>query len=405
MMPIMKTALAGTAIALSSLGSPRIAGPGSPAWLPPAAPLTVATPGGMQTATIHDPGMDMDAFTVPYPAKWHFQGTVLQGTACTNIPLPVYRVFSPDGLSEIERMPRVDWRWSAGGPPGGAPATGCAPFKQVMTAKEILQYASAILKVEYVRDLPVAAEKAETYRQGLAATANAPAGNGMKRFPDEGDLASALVRYKNGSFTMEGRLEGQVRCQHTQMGPPTRIWDIHVCWANLKYAHAPEAQFSAVSAISDDVHEAIVQQWLSAYLTEQARRGQALLKNQMDRNNAQMAAQQEQFERGQAMRQRQSDDFNATLARGTQMSMNQATQIANSNHTITSDWTDYSLDRQTVRDPNTGQISKVSSTYDYTWLDESGKVAFQTTDANADPNGSLKGSWTRQQVVHGDGSN
>jgi hypothetical protein len=125
----------------------------------------------------------------------------------------------------------------------------------------------------------------------------------------------------------------------------------------------------------------------------------------MQTNNARMAAQQEQFQRGQAMRQRQSDEFNATLERGTQMSMNQAAQVANSNHTIASDWTDYSLDQQTVRDPNTGQVSKVSSTYSYTWLDQSGKVAYQTTDANANPNGSLQGNWTRQQVVHGDGSN
>jgi hypothetical protein len=399
-----KAALTATTIGIGYMVAAGAAGTTDPGLLPAAAHVAVALPGAMQTATIHDPGMDMDAFTVPYPAKWHFQGTVLQGTSCTNIPMAVFRVFSPDGLSEIERMPRVDWRWSAGGPPGGPPAAGCAPFKQVMTAKEILQYTSAILKVEYVRDLPVAPEKVAAYRQALAPIAGAPAGNGMTRFPDEGDLASAIVRYKNGSFTMEGRLDGQVRCQHTQMGPANRIWDIHVCWANLKYTHAPEAQFNPVSAISDDVHESVVQQWLSAYLMEQARKGQAMLNRQMQTNNSRMAAQQAQFERGQAMRQRQSDEFNATLARGTQMSMNQAAQIANSNHTIASDWTDYSLDQQTVRDPNTGQVSKVSSTYSYTWLDQSGKVAYQTADPNANPNGALQGNWTRQQVVHGDGS-
>ncbi len=95
-----------------------------------AALAAVALPGGMQTATIHDPGMDMDAFTVPYPAKWHFQGVVLQGTGCSTIPLPVYRVFSPDGLSEIERMPRLDWKWgTANGPikppPGACPSRKC----------------------------------------------------------------------------------------------------------------------------------------------------------------------------------------------------------------------------------------------------------------------------------------
>ncbi len=368
-----------------------------------AALAAVALPGGMQTATIHDPGMDMDAFTVPYPAKWHFQGVVLQGTGCSNIPLPVYRVFSPDGLSEIERMPRLDWKWGTMNGPI-KPAAGCMPFQKVMTGKEILQYTSAILKVEYVKDLPVAADKQATYQQGLAAAGNAPAGNGMKRFPDVGDLASALVRYKNGSFTMEGQLDAQVRCQHTQMGTGARMWDINVCWANLKYTHAPEAQFTTVTTISNDVHESVSQPWLSAYLTEQARQGQAMLNRQMETNNARMAAQHQQFEQGQAMRQRQNDQFIATMQRGTQMSMNQAAQIANTNHTIASDWTDYSLDKQTVRDPNTGQVSKVSSSYSYTWLDESGKVAYQTSDANADPNGTIKGNWTRQQVVHGDGS-
>ncbi len=148
------------------------------------------------------------------------------------------------------------------------------PFQKVLTGKEILQYTSAILKVEYVKDLPVPADKQATYQQGLAATANAPAGIGMKRFPDEGDLASALVRYKNGSFTMEGQLDAQVRCQHNQMGTGARMWDIHVCWANLKYTHAPEAQFTTVSAISNGVIESVSQQWLSAYLNEQARVGQ-----------------------------------------------------------------------------------------------------------------------------------
>ena len=130
-----------------------------------------------------------------------------------------------------------------------------------------------------------------------------------------------------------------------------------------------------------------------------------MLTDQMRRNNATMQNQYKQFQLGQAARQRMNDDFNATIQRGTQMSMNQATQIANSDHTISSDYVDYSLDQQTVRDPNTGQLSKVSSTSSFTWLDASGKTSFQTNDPNANPNGTLQGTWTRQQKVHGDGSN
>jgi hypothetical protein len=92
------------------------------------------------------------------------------------------------------------------------------------------------------------------------------------------------------------------------------------------------------------------------------------------------------------------------MQRGTDMSMNRAAQIANSNHTIASDWVDYALDQQTVSDPNTGQISKVSSAYTYTWVDSSGNNSYQTNDSNANPNGTRMGNWTRQQQVHGDGS-
>jgi len=56
---------------------------------------------------------------------------------------------------------------------------------------------------------------------------------------------------------------------------------------------------------------------------------------------------------------------------------------------------DFALDRQTVRNPNTGQVSKLSLWYSYTW----------TNDATADPNGTWPGTWTRQQQVHGDGTN
>lgn len=408
MLTFAKVALAASAVTLwiaaSHVGDTRAHGPTAH----PAVPGT-ALPGDMRTATIHDPGLDMDAFTVTYPAKWHFQGTILQGTGCTNIPLPVYRMFSPDGLSEIERLPRLDWKWSV---PGVKEAgAGCMPFTKVMTGKEILQYVSAILKVEYVRDLPVAPAKVAEYQRALA---NVPVIPGApKTFPDEGDLASAVVRYRNGSFVIEGRLDAQVRCGHSQLrtGIPTgpAMWDIHNCLANVHYSHAPESKFSEVSAFADDIQEAPIQQWLrtsvAQHVAQTAQEGQIRLQNAARENAARSAAQQQQFEQGQALRQQQHEEFLSTMQRGAQMSMNQAAQVANSNHTIASDWVDYSLDRQTVRDPNTGQLSKVSSAYSYTWVDQSGKTAFQTMDVNANPNGSLQGTWTRQQVVHGDGSN
>lgn len=97
-------------------------------------------------------------------------------------------------------------------------------------------------------------------------------------------------------------------------------------------------------------------------------------------------------------------EFLATLEGGTDLPMRRSAQIANSNHIMEADWVDYALDQQTVLNSNTGQVYKVSSAYSYTWADSTGQASFQTKDANADPNGILPGTWTRQQVVHGDGS-
>ena len=83
-----------------------------------------------------------------------------------------------------------------------------------------------------------------------------------------------------------------------------------------------------------------------------------------------------------------------------------AARVANPNRGIAQHWVDYSRNQRTVRDPTTGQVSSgVSWLQLSTWVDASGPVCYQTNDANANRNGSLPGTWIRQQVAHGDGSN
>jgi hypothetical protein len=127
--------------------------------------------------------------------------------------------------------------------------------------------------------------------------------------------------------------------------------------------------------------------------------------NQMWANSrAQMQAQQQQFNHDQAVRQQMHEDFMATMQRGTDMSMARTQANMNARSTAASDWVDYALDQKTVRDPNTGQINKVTSSYNNTWVDSSGKTSYQTNDVNANPNGVLPGNWTKQTVVHGNGT-
>ena len=98
------------------------------------------------------------------------------------------------------------------------------------------------------------------------------------------------------------------------------------------------------------------------------------------------------------------EQFLATMQRGTDASTARTQQSMNARSTAASDWVDYALDKKTVADPNTGQISKVSNSYTHTWVDSTGKTTYQTNDSNANPNGVLPGNWTQQQTVHGDGT-
>jgi hypothetical protein len=133
-------------------------------------------------------------------------------------------------------------------------------------------------------------------------------------------------------------------------------------------------------------------------IKDRAARDGAMLQRQMDTANRQMAAQYNQFNQSQAMRQKQHDDFLAVMQRGTDMSMNRTGEAMNARSRAADDWCDYSLDQQKRLDPNTGLITKDSSAYNYTWVNETGDRV-QTNNINANPNGNGTGNWTLQENV------
>lgn len=377
-------------------------------------PADVPVPKGMQKVFVQDPAFNMDAFEVFVPAKWHFQGTVVQGTKCFPVPFLVFRTTSPDGLTVLEKLPRLDWKWGTS-PTIGPNQGDCLPLKQALSAQELLKYLSATMKLEYLADEAVPAELSaavqKNAQQAQANFASKYAASGMKPPVESVNLARAIVRFRNGSFVMKGLLSATVDCtQSTLNGPGSQgSWVTNICNANVRYVHAPEAQYAAAVELLDPKNAGAMAlpAWGQAWMANNARQTQANIAQIRAQGQAAMAqskASAQQFQHSQDVRQHMHEEFLSTMQRGTSMSMQQSAQIANSNHTISSDWVDYSLDQQSVRDPASGQVNKVSSQYSYTWVDSSGKLSYQTNDVNADPNGALQGNWTRQQVVHGDGS-
>ena len=80
------------------------------------------------------------------------------------------------------------------------------------------------------------------------------------------------------------------------------------------------------------------------------------------------------------------------------MSMARTKESMDARSRMAGDWADYALDLQKRRDPVTGAISKDSSRYSYSWVNESGEH-YQSNDPNDNPNGRIQGNWTLQQNV------
>jgi hypothetical protein len=288
-----------------------------------------------------------------------------------------------------------------------------------MSAQDFLKYLAATLNVEYVADDPIPAEMEARAQKNMrdAQLPYAAPYAAMHVQPPKAtrQLARAIVRYKNGTFEMKGRLGTMVDCTETHYAgvksmlrgmPDQPGWTTDKCIANIQYIDAPENQYDAVIKLWDskEMQPRDLPEWGQAWIDRNNRQSAMAIQQMNAQAAAQRQASAQQFAHDQAVRQQMHEQFLATMQRGTDLSMARAAQVANSNHTIASDWVDYSLDRRTVLDPNTGQLSKVSSSYSYTWVDSSGRTSYQTNDVNANPNGTLQGTWTRQQVVHGDGS-
>jgi hypothetical protein len=372
----------------------------------------VPVPAGMRKEILQDPVLNMEAFDVFVPAKWHFVGRLLQGSSCDPTPFAVFRMTSPDGLTVLEKLPGMDWKW------GNAPNSGgadCLPIKKEMTATEFSKVLAQMLKVDYVASDPFPAEVQANQKKASDDAQAQMAGNyqknGMTPPTVHVSMDRAVVRFRNGSFIMKGLITVTMRCAEQQFRSAGGPLVTHSCKATARYLHAPEAQFDAMRKLTDNAGGIQDTAWTKAWIAEDKERTakniQTIRSNaaaQAARNRAQSSASNEQFQQSQATRQRMHEEFLNTMQRGTNMSMNRTGQAMQARSTATSNVVDYALDRQTVRDPNSGQVNKVSSQYSYTWVDSTGKTSYQTNDPNANPNGSLQGNWSRQQVVNGDGT-
>ena len=150
------------------------------------------------------------------------------------------------------------------------------------------------------------------------------------------------------------------------MFPPPAVYG---CEAAVRYTVAPEDQFEAVRKLWDPAGMGgqILPQWDYAMGVRIQKWGEMVRAQQNQMMQTQLQIQQQQFDHDQAVRQQMHEQFLSTMQRGTDMSMARDQAGMNARSTATSDWVDYALNQRTVMDPSSGQLTKVSNSYSYTW--------------------------------------
>ncbi len=364
-------------------------------------------PNRFTTATITDPSLNnMPSATLTIPAGWNLQGITMI-SACTFSPWPVFRAYSPDALMQMRIEPVIGWQWhpNARGPLN----SGCANISGQISAAAFLEYYLGTMQggVHVVGPMTVTPAYSQ-WAQGLAAQKNqlnsrvAPA----MRTESTADTAAMRIELVNGSFVVEERLRTAVEC--TMNNDRSTAMSIALyggtCWARVDVLTAPQGRLDALVQLVDGnnlPHGVNSPQWTQAALQRQQRQGQQAMADltAQEQRESQMIYQQFQqiMQRSaaehQAFMQQQESQFESA--------MNNANASMNAQSTAASDWVDYSLDQETVMNPN-GSTTKVSSGYSQTWTN--GSQWYQTNLPNSNPNGVLSGNWTQTTKVHGNGA-
>jgi hypothetical protein len=207
-----------------------------------------ASPAGAQSLTtvfITDPAYGIKAFDISIPAGWKFDGTVLPGPECSRIPMPVFRAYSPDGLTEMRLLPAFNWTFHPS-MKGFRPVRGCLAYTGPMSAADFLKH-----YVEMVagNGLHVAGPMAvgAAYQQRVAGVAQNMSRIGPN-IHGSADAAAVRIETVNGSFIIEQRLRAYVECRIATSGPDTNGGG---CSAHVDVERAAKGKLDALCALVD----------------------------------------------------------------------------------------------------------------------------------------------------------
>lgn len=339
--------------------------------------------GGNRVEYISDPSLNINAISVTIPAGWKFHSIFMQSGDCVTTPFGVFRSSSPDGWSMVERMPTMAWQWAQGSIAQFMPKNECLPMKGPMSAKDYLVYLAGTMSVHYDGPAPVPAWEEQRAQQQIrdAQARFAPqyAASGLRPPKQNREVARAFVSYTIGAHPMKGVLDVTVDCTETQLPgsqqlsayspghPPQLVAGqgsiVDKCLASSNYYTAPQSVFAATMQLWDvpSMGTKPIDAWVEAWISRSDKQTRSLIE-QMNRAASQRRADlAQQFAHNMAVQQEMHNQFMQTMQENHNDFMARQAQSSYARETAASDWVDFALDRQTVINPNTGVVTKITN--------------------------------------------
>jgi hypothetical protein len=347
-----------------------------------------------------DPALEMVAYTFTIPEDWKFEGTVLRGEACnTTAAAVVYRISSPDGITGIQQMPQFNWFW------GDSPATLAqvrSSHCKVMLPMNSNDFGHYIVPVVRANARPTetqpslhAADWANMIRQQNAMSAQQH-GYGLAPTRVTGDSSQIHVEYSLQGTPVEEWLVVDTQCFDNVLpaGYGTAAQHSYSSTAYVWGRRARRGQLAALDQTLRDINGSAVVN------PEWNQRQAALIRDQQNRDNERVRASIKRAGEDTAalLKQRHEANLRASADRVKSAMKNDQDKMDVMDRSAAA-YTLYAGDEQLMRNPQTGEVGRVSSNYSQGWQATSGGATILSNSPDFNPNVYLRGSWTQLDPI------
>jgi hypothetical protein len=351
-----------------------------------AAPVVISQ--HTKTVEVKDPAWGITAFTMQIPDNWTFEGVLLRDPYCGGVPTIAYRISSPDGLAGFQSLPAILSHYSDDKFSIQAYQKFHCKVMQPMSATDWLQYLAPAVrpnptlgKIEPTFDAAQIEQSMQQYNDQARA-------NHMPGLVETGGGVHSRLEYTFHGVTVEENLRVVVQTFQLMTATRKQAWNTNVDVSGLR---APKGQLDAVMKQLGPMIQtaAFTPDWIARQQRKMAADNQAamtMIKQQGDQirdtlkrnHDAFMKQQQQSFEHAQqADRDRQDAMHRSAVA-----------------------WTLYAGDEQIVRNPQSGEVSRVTSTAGRNvHQDQVSGAMVASDDPNFDPSYYVRGQWTQLENV------